>query len=70
MFHKKKYIIRHNQNSMQFENATYKAFHEKSNITAPFAEHQRIKKKKFTDSFWVNSDKSKERQLELGHYTF
>ena len=28
------------------------------------------KKKKNTDSFWVNSDKSKERQLELGHYTF
>ena len=29
-----------------------------------------LKKKKFTDSFWVNSDKSKERQQELGHYTF
>ena len=42
------------------------------NITAPFADHLKFHKKKmtFTQSLWVNSCKSKEKQLELEHYTF
>ena len=39
----------------------YRVLHEKSSITVSFAEHLK---------FWVNSDKSKEKQLELGHSMF
>ena len=64
---------------MHFENAIYRVLRERKNITAPFAEHLKFKKTnkkvnnkqiKFTHSFWVNSDESKEKLLELGHYMF
>ena len=45
--------------------------HEGSNITVPFAEHLKLQEKMtFTYALWVNSDKSREKQLELEHCTF
>ena len=58
---------------MHFENAICRVLRERKNITAPFAEHLKFQKqikKTFTHSFWVNSDESKEKLLELGHYMF
>ena len=58
---------------MHFENAIYRVLRERKNITAPFVEHLKFQKqikKTFTHSFWVNSNESKEKLLELGHYMF
>ena len=58
---------------MHFENAIYRVLRERRNTTTPFAEHLKFQKqikKTFTHSFWVNSDESKEKLLELGHFTF
>ena len=43
-----------------FEKGIYRVLHERSNITASFAQDLKFKKKKtFTYALWVNSDKSK-----------
>ena len=46
----------------------YRVLHERSNITVSFVEHLTFQEKMTsTHSRRVNSDKSKEKQLELGH---
>ena len=49
------------KNSKRFETATSRVLHKQSNSTAPFTEHLKFQKyMTFTESFWVNSGKSKE----------
>ena len=49
----------------------YRVLRERSNITVSFAEHLKFQETMTsTHSIWVNSDKSKENQLEIGHYMF
>ena len=59
------------QKTMHFENVIYSVLRERSNITASFAKHLKFQEKMTsTHSLWVNSGKSKEKQLELGHCMF
>ena len=54
-----------------FENVIYRVLRERSNMTVSFAKHLKFQEKMTsTHSRWVNSDKSKEKQLEIGHYMF
>ena len=54
-----------------FENVIYRVLRERSNMTVSFAKHLKFQEKMTsTDSRWVNCDKSKEKQLEIGHYMF
>ena len=48
-----------NQKTLHFENAIYRVLHERSNITASFAEHLEVSENlTFTHALWINSGKS------------
>ena len=53
-----------------FGKAIYSVFHERSNITAYFAEQLKFQKQvTFTHALWMNSTKWKWEKLKLGHCT-
>ena len=55
-----------NQDILHFENATYRVLHERSNITAPSAEHLKfLKKMTFAEVFWVNHGKKKKEKEKI-----
>ena len=47
---------------LHYENAIYRVLHERSNITAPSAEHPKFPEKMtFAELFWVKRGKEKEK---------
>ena len=65
-----------NQDTIHFENATYKVLHLRSSITAPFAEHQKFQEKNDFYTFtlgqtWQNKiNKTRIRALYISNLLY